>query len=175
MEMGEDLIHQSPFTVAERLGSSNFQPVDSLLGVDAVVSRSDNDVHVYLGKFGAQAAGNFALARAIGSAICFPDSQLSVVNELLGAERQAAGRAFAAEFLAPVDMVMDMHSEGMEINDISTAFNVSPMVIGLQMENKDRIQMACSGGPIQLITLSSPPATCRQFTSQRSLDIPAEH
>ena len=147
MEMGEDVIHQSPFTVAERLGSSNFQPVDNLPGVDAVVSRSDNDVHVYLGKFGAQAAGNFAFARAIGSAICFPDSQLSVVNELLGAERQAAGRAFAAEFLAPVDMVMDMHSDGMEISDISTAFNVSPTVIELQMENKNRIQMACSGGP----------------------------
>ena len=146
MGMGDDVIYQSPFTVAERLGSNNFQPVDNLPGVDAVVSRSDNDVHVYLGKFGAQAAGNFAFARAIGSAICFPHSQLSVVNELLRAERQAAGRAFAAELLAPVDMVMDMHSDGMEINDISAAFNVSTMVIGLQMENKDRIQIACSGG-----------------------------
>ena len=147
MGMGENVIYQSPFTVAERLGSNNFQPVDNLPGVDAVVSRSDNDVHVYLGKFGARATGNFAFARAIGSAICFPDSQLSVVNELLGAERQAAGRAFAAEFLAPVDIVMDMHSEGVDLNDISSAFNVSSTVIGLQMDNKDRIQMACSGGP----------------------------
>ena len=147
MGMGEDIVFQSPFTVAKRLGSNDFQPVDNLPGVDAVVSRSDNDVHVFLGKFGAEAAGNFAFARAIGSAICFPDSKLSVVNELLGAERQAAGRAFAAEFLAPVDVVMDMHSDGMEINDISAAFNVSAMVIGLQMENKDRIQMACSTAP----------------------------
>ena len=146
MGMGEDVIYQSPFTIAERLGSNNFQPVDNLPSVDAVVSRSDNDVHIYLGKYGAQATGNFSFARAIGSAICFPDSQLSVVNELLGAERQAAGRAFAAELLAPVDIVMDMHSDGMEISDISTAFNVSSMVIGLQMENKDRIQIACSGG-----------------------------
>ena len=77
----------------------------------------------------------------------FPDAQLSVINELLGAERQAAGRAFAAEFLAPVEMVMAMHNDGAEINDISGAFNVAPMVIGLQMENKDRIQMACSTAP----------------------------
>lgn len=146
MEMGEDIIHQSPFTVAARLGSNNFQPMDNLPGVDAVVSRSENDVHVYLGKFGSPATGNFSFARAIGSAICFPDSQLSVVNELLGAERQAAGRAFAAEFLAPIEMVMDMHSDGVDINDISREFNVSPTVIGLQMENKDRIQMACSRG-----------------------------
>ena len=149
MGMGEDVIHQSPASVAERLGSSNFKHVETLVGVDAVVSRSDNDVRVYLSKFGEQAAENFAFARAIGSAICFPDTQLSVVNELLGAELQAAGRAFAAEFLAPMEMIMDMHSDGVEINDISSAFNVSPMEIGLQMENKDRIQMACSAAPTE--------------------------
>ena len=136
--------HQTPATVAAKLGSSNFRQVDKLAGVDAVVSRTDNDVRVYLANLSGLPAENFAFARAIGSAICFPNDQLSVVNELLGAERQAAGRAFAAEFLAPIEAIMDMHSDGVEINDISTAFNVSPMVIGLQMDNKDRIQLACS-------------------------------
>ena len=139
--------YQSPVTVAAKLGSSDFKQVEHLAGVDALVSRGDNDVHIYLGKLSGQPAENFAFARAIGSAIMFPDAQLSVVNELLGAERQAAGRAFAAEFLAPAEMVMAMYSDGVEINDISGAFNVSPMVIGLQMENKDRIQMAGSVGP----------------------------
>ena len=135
---------QSPVTVAAKLGSGRFGPVDNLSGVDAVVSNTNKDVHVCLSKLGGEAAENFAFARALGSAICFPGARLSVVNELHGAERQAAGRAFAAEFLAPVDMVMEMHSSGVEVNDISRAFNVSPTVIGLQMENRNRIQIACS-------------------------------
>ena len=147
MGINDGVTRQTPFTVAGKLGRSDFRHAEILAGVDAVVSRADDGVHVFLSRLNGQAAENFAFARAIGTAVCFPDTQRSVVNELLGAERQAAGRAFAAEFLAPVDMVMDMHSEGVELNDISKAFNVSPMVIGLQMENKDRIQMACSGGP----------------------------
>ena len=144
MGIDESVTSQSPSTVAAKLGSNNFQQVENLAGVDAVVSRTGNDMHVYLGKLSGQPAENFAFARAIGSAICFPDARLSVVNELQGAERQAVGRAFAAEFLAPVETIMDMHSDGVDISDISRAFNVSPMVIGLQMENKDRIHRACS-------------------------------
>ena len=126
---------QSPAAIAEKLGSNNFRQVEYLAGVDAVVSRTNDDVRIHLGRLSGQPAENFAFARAIGSAIMFPDARLSVVNELLGAERQAAGRAFAAEFLAPVEMVMAMHSDGAEINDISGALNVTPTVIGLQMEN----------------------------------------
>ena len=148
MGIDESVIGQSPSTVAAKLGSNNFQQVESLAGVDAVVSRAGNDMYVYLGKLSGPPAENFAFARAIGSAVCFPDVQLSVVNELQGAERQAAGRAFAAEFLAPVDAIMDMHSDGFDIDDISKTFNVSPMVIALQMENKDRIQWACSTASI---------------------------
>ncbi len=145
--LDDSITAQSPSTVAAKLGCPEFRQVENLAGVDAVVSHADNGIHVYLGRLNGRSAENFAFARAIGSAICFPDTRRAVVNNLLGAERQAAGRAFAAEFLAPVEMVMDMHSDGMQINDISTVFDVSPMVIGLQMENKDRIQMACSANP----------------------------
>ena len=147
MGMDEHVIHQSPFTVAAKLGRSDFRHVENLVGVDAVVSRADDGVHVYLGNLGTQAAGNFAFARGVGTAICFPDTQRSVVNELLGAERQAASRAFAAEFLAPIETVMAMRRDGVEISDISREFNVSPLVIGLQIENRNRIQMACSATP----------------------------
>ena len=140
----DSITFQSPYTVAAKLGSNEFQQVEGLAGVDAVVSRAGDDTRVYLGRLNGQEAENFAFARAIGAAVCFPDTQRCVINDLLGAVRQAAGRAFAAEFLAPVEMVMDMHSDGIDISDISNSFNVSPMVIGLQMENKDRIQTACS-------------------------------
>lgn len=144
MGIGAEVKHQTPATVAAKLGSSDFRNVEYLPGVDAVVSCVDKDAHVYLGKPGGRASENFAFARAVGSAICFPETRLSVVNKLQGAERQAAGRAFAAEFLAPIESVTDMRGDGLEINDISREFNVSPTVIELQIENRNRIRSACS-------------------------------
>ena len=65
------------------------------------------------------------------------------------AERQAAGRAFAAEFLAPVESVLDMVDSGCDVDEISGSFNVSPQVVARQIENQDRIREACaaSAGP----------------------------
>ena len=144
MGISDGAARQTPFTVAANLGRSDFRQAENLAGVDAVVSRADNGVHVFLSRLNGQAAENFAFARGIGTAVCFPDARRSVVNELLGAERQAAGRAFAAEFLAPVEAVMEMHGDGVEITDISREFNVSPMVVERQIENRNRIRMACS-------------------------------
>ena len=104
--------------------------------------------HPYLGlrKLGDKTiwAENFAFARAIGTVMCFPDTQRSVVNALHGAERQASGRAFAAEFLAPVERVLDMCDDGRDVDEISGFFNVSPLVIQHQIENKERILQACA-------------------------------
>ena len=65
------------------------------------------------------------------------------MNNLHDAERQAAGRAFAAEFLAPVERVLDMFHDGREIDEISAWFNVTSHVIDHQIENRDRIRQAC--------------------------------
>ena len=61
------------------------------------------------------------------------------------AERQAAGRAFAAELLAPVESVLDMAHSGCDVDEISGSFHVSPQVIARQIENQDRIREACAG------------------------------
>ena len=68
----------------------------------------------------------------------------SVVNELRDAERQAAGRAFAAEFLAPVQSVLDMVDSGRDDYEIAGSFKVSPLVVARQIENQDRIRQACA-------------------------------
>ena len=65
------------------------------------------------------------------------------MNNLHDAERQAAGRAFAAEFLAPVEKVLDMFHDGRDIDEISASFNVTSQVIARQIENRDRIRQAC--------------------------------
>ena len=88
---------------------------------------------------------NFAFARAIGDAICFRETPLSVVNRLHRAHRQAAGRAFAAEFLAPVDSVLDMVEDGRDPIEIAQSFNVSRRVVLLQIWNQDRIRQSFSG------------------------------
>ena len=129
------------------LGGRNFAPVQDLSGVQAVILRDDSDVRIHLRERGRRQwsawAENFAFARAVGDAVCYPDAGRSVVNNLHDAERQAAGRAFAAEFLAPVEKVLDMFHDGRDIDEISASFNVTSQVIARQIENRDRIRQAC--------------------------------
>ena len=66
-----------------------------------------------------------------------------MVNRLHQAERQAAGRAFAAEFLAPVESVLRMIESGLDDEEIAGSFDVSPQVIAWQIENRERIREAC--------------------------------
>ena len=65
------------------------------------------------------------------------------MNNLHDAERQAAGRAFAAEFLAPVEKVLDMMHDGRDIEEMSASLNVTSQVIVHRIENRDRIRQAC--------------------------------
>jgi hypothetical protein len=74
--------------------------------------------------------------RACGDAACFP------INHLHNAVRQAAGRAFAAEFLAPIDEIRTMKADKHDIVTIANAFCVSTTVIERQIENEQRIRAA---------------------------------
>ena len=149
MGVDDDEPLKSVHTLAEKLGNKNFQHAKELAGIDAVVSRRD-DVYVHLRRSYNQATAfeNFTFARAIGDAVCFPESGSSVVNRLHGAERQAMGRAFAAEFLAPAERVMEMSYSGWNPDEIASMFAVSSQVIDHQIENYSRIQQACSQVPI---------------------------
>lgn len=133
-------------TIAERLGSNSFGCEDGFSRILAMVSRHE-DIHVHLRRIthqGGSASENFHFARAIGDAVCFPDGGHSVVNGLQGAERQAMGRAFAAEFLAPSQLVSEMVDHGLDSEEIARNFTVSPEVIERQIENQGRIYEACN-------------------------------
>ena len=144
--VGEGYEFDSVCNIAGKLGNPSFERSEGLSGVDGVVSRGA-EVHVHLRKpkYGPPWFENFNLARAIGDAVCFPEEGVSVVNRLHGAERQAAGRAFAAEFLAPVEAVRAMVQEGYDIGEIAGRFVVDPRVVQLQIENRNRVEQACSG------------------------------
>ena len=147
MGVPRDAAFESSKAVARTLGGRRFAPVQDLSGVQAVILRDDSDVRIHLRERGRRQwsawAENFAFARAVGDAVCYPEAGRSVVNNLHDAERQASGRAFAAEFLAPVEKVLDMFHDGRDIDEISASFNVTSHVIAHQIENRDRIRQAC--------------------------------
>lgn len=79
----------------------------------------------------------FTLCRAIGDYVAH-GSPASCVADIY-TERQAVGRAFAAEFLSPGEGVVRMaEEEGQSIGRIARHFGVSPEVVHRQYDNYSR-------------------------------------
>lgn len=134
--------------IAMPLGASDsFQPSRQVPGISVLRTEYEDGTRLYLrertGPF-AETGYKFAIARGVGDAVCFPDTPRSAVNDLHFAERQAAGRAFAAEFLAPSKEVQSMLADGNDIDSIADEFGVSPGLILHQVENQRRIAQACA-------------------------------
>ncbi len=128
--------------VASRLGGARFSRTKAPSEVYAVVARQENDIHVHLRDRGnqmwAKNAETFAFARAIGDAVLSPETPLSIVNRLHKAERQAEGRAFAAEFVAPREVVLGMYQEGRDVDEIAGLLEVNPKIVDHHIENSIR-------------------------------------
>jgi hypothetical protein len=75
----------------------------------------------------------FSLARAVGDTIVFESQRAAITDN--ETSRQAVGRAFAAELLAPAEIVLDHYREGWTIEDIALERGVSGKVIEHQIEN----------------------------------------
>lgn len=133
-------------SLARQFGASpHYSLAPKTNGLRALRSYDDKaEAHVHLKDHGKSPASKgaevFALARAIGDACCYPDAQRAAVNELYLASRQAAGRAFAAEFLAPLNEIESMSRDGADISTIAGEFGVSPVVVEHQLENRLRIR-----------------------------------
>ncbi len=148
LDLAPDHRVRSYKAVTDKLGAPFFAlalPVD---GIMALRTDKDDGVHIHLRRQGnsrnAVSSHTFAFARALGDAICFPEPARSVVNELHEAFRQGAGRAFAAEFLAPVEEVVAWRAKGQDTARIADEYEVSTTLIERQIENVDRIRAACT-------------------------------
>ena len=137
----------TPEALAKCLGGTRFQrdSGDKIEpGIRAVVAPGAS-IHLRdrgRGKFPwAHQAETFALTRAIGSVLCLP-TERRVVNNLHDAEHQAVGRAFAAEFLAPIAKIGDMIADGIEEDEVAHEFQVSRDVVSHQLSNRERIVAA---------------------------------
>lgn len=136
--------------LAESLGAArSFELARPVDGIKALRSDAGDGVHIHMRSLGsapwAQASHLFTFARAVGDAACFPAAARSPVNELQSAYRQAAGRAFAAELLAPAREVKSMRGDRRDLDAIASEFGVSTTTIGHQIENHSRIEEACAG------------------------------
>jgi hypothetical protein len=129
-------------------GGATYDLAPKVDGIKALRREHPNGVHVHLRNHGdspeAKTAHLFAIARAVGDVACFPAPHTAPINTLRHAYRQAAGRAFAAEFLAPIDEIDAMLEDKRDIISIANEFSVSPAVIQHQIENKARIAQACA-------------------------------
>ena len=104
----------------------------------------DGETRVHLRRTRDVAGNLFALARAVSDAAADPPARRSAVNDLREASRQACGRAFAAEFLAPMDEILSMRGDGLDVHAIADEFGVTAATVARQEENTDRIRLACA-------------------------------
>lgn len=143
---------------ARRLGAgTKFAPAPVINGICVLRTRTGDTMHLHMRRHGPKAsqAYLFTFARGVGDAVCFPNDHRSPVNELRSAHRQAAGRACAAEFLAPVEELVAMRRDGYDIVSISEVFMVSTEVVERQLENLERIEWACRTEPVTTAGLSN--------------------
>lgn len=134
--------------IARLFGASkNYSLAPSVDGINALRRETPNGIDVHVRNHGhydgADIPNRFALARAIGDAACFPSPDTAPINRLRHAYRQAAGRAFAAEFLAPIDEILSMRADEHDTYSIAAEMGVSSQVIEHQLENQTRIETAC--------------------------------
>ena len=66
-------------------------------------------------------------------------------QELAARAQYVTGRAFAEEFPAPGESVVDMCEAGYDTEEIADEFDVSSYVIEDQIRNQNRIRWVCYG------------------------------
>lgn len=145
-----DLHGISPFGsvegVASAFGNRRFEMAPSVDGLLALRSDRDDGVHVHVRRsgtdYGSRTTHLFNMARAIGDVACFPSATRAPINNLRFAYRQSAGRAFAAQFLAPLNLIEELKAEGKDELSIGEMLGVSQMVVEHQLENSERIHRA---------------------------------
>lgn len=94
----------------------------------------DDDTPTFVVENEGTKSSAFVLARAIGDYVAFGNHASCVAD--LYTDRQAVGRAFAAEFMAPREAVVHMiEVEDRPVAVIADHFGVSPSVVHRQYEN----------------------------------------
>ena len=137
----------------EFLGLAADQPVDGIEGLSKLLGAResiglspdapgalrafqsfDGDAPTFIVENEGRLSSVFTLARGVGDFVAF-GNRVSCVADLY-TDRQAVGRAFAAEFMAPRNVVVQMiEEEDQPVSQIADHFGVSVPVVNHQYQN----------------------------------------
>ena len=107
--------------------------------LDGVVAANGDGRTSFAFRRAREESRRFHLCRALAEALTAPATDAVLTGA--PTHRQQRGRAFAAEFLAPAEALRDRIRGPLvredDLSDLSAEFEVSPFVIGHQLENHD--------------------------------------
>jgi hypothetical protein len=121
--------------IAGRLGNDAFEPSPQRSkNLRAVRLLGEHGAAVVVARQHVPTSTTFALGRAIGDIILFGEHGPAPITDRY-TYRQAVGRAFAAELLAPAAAVVPMHADGWDEDELASHWRVSRQVITNQIKN----------------------------------------
>jgi DNA-binding MarR family transcriptional regulator len=121
-------------------GEKAFSPSASAVGIVRGFQARGKDKPVILVRDDGPASNLFLMARGIGDYVWFGSREAPIAN--LYTNRQALGRAFAAEFLAPAAAVTHMvEEEGRLLDEVARHFGVEIAVVQHQYDNARELRL----------------------------------
>jgi len=132
---------REPSEIASLFGASQFSICSKRAnGLRAEVNGAGEHPRVVVAGPGHPSSLNFATMRAIGDYLVYRSHGRAPVNDTYS-YRQAVGRAFAAEMLAPAEVVTQMQDIGMGVDEIAAERHVSEIAVIHHLENHNRAQV----------------------------------
>ena len=126
---------RTPCEIASLFGALEFEVTGNRVdGLRAQVNGAVDRPTVIVAGPGHPASLNFSTMRAVGDYIVYGSDGRAPVTDT-PSYRQAVGRAFAAEMLAPAEIITAMKVDGLGIEEIAAERNVSEFLIMRHLEN----------------------------------------
>ena len=122
--------------IAALFGGQRFEAAAGRVpGLRAEVCNGDQGPKFIVAGLPAPQSRNFAMMRAIGDFLAFEQDGRAPITDTYS-YRQAVGRAFAIEMLAPTETILQMERDGMSVDEIAAARNVSEDAVAHHLENR---------------------------------------
>jgi hypothetical protein len=144
LELNPERVLRDVADVAALFGGTGFQVAAGRVhGIRAEVV-VNSAPKIIVADLPAPQSQTFAMMRAIGDFLAFRQEGRSPVTDTCS-YRQRIGRAFAAEMLAPAEIILQMERDGLAPDEIAAARNVSEVAITRHLENRRALQDVAAG------------------------------